>query len=298
MKPKITPAGELSLERSRLLDYITLCKPELTLLSVATALAGSYLATIGVMDFLLLFHVFLGTALVGGGAGALNQYIEREYDGMMRRTENRPLPSGRLSPGEVLFFGTSISIIGIVHLAIFANVLTGFLAVVTSVSYLFLYTPLKRISSLSTIVGGVPGALPPMMGWTAVRGEINAEAWILFAILFLWQMPHFLSLAWMYKKDYARAGFPMLAVIDQDGATTSRQILLYCTALIPATIMPTIVGLTGPIYLLGGTALGVAFLVCGVWLFRTRTNVWARRVFFASLLYLPILFVVMGIDKL
>lgn len=298
MKPNINLNGELTLERSRFLDYVTLTKPELTLLSVATALAGSYLAMQGAIDFLLMVHIFIGTVLVGGGAGALNQYIEREYDAMMRRTENRPLPSGRLSPGEVLFFGTCISLIGIVHLSLFTNVLTGFLAAATSVSYLFLYTPLKRMTSLSTIVGGIPGALPPMMGWTAVRGEITAEAWVLFAILFLWQMPHFLSLAWMYKKDYARAGFPMLAVIDRDGSSTSRQILLYCTALIPATVLPTLVGLTGPVYLLGGSVLGIAFLLCGVLLFRTRSNVWARRVFFASLLYLPILFVVMGIDKL
>ncbi|MFN0158216.1 MAG: heme o synthase [Bacteroidota bacterium] len=298
MKPKVNIAGDIVIERSRVLDYLTLMKPELTLLSVATAMAGFYLATEGQINYLLMLNVFLGTALVGGGAGALNQYIERGYDAMMRRTENRPLPSGRLAPSEVLVFGILCSIAGLVVLTALVNPLTGFLAAVTSVSYLFLYTPLKRITSLSTVVGGIPGALPPMMGWTAVRNEISTEAWILFAILFLWQMPHFLSLAWMYKKDYERAGFPMLTVLDTNGESTSRQILLYCVALIPATVLPTLVGLTGIVYLIGGAILGIAFAVCGIFLYRNRTNVWARRVFFASLLYLPILFVIMGLDKL
>jgi protoheme IX farnesyltransferase len=177
---------------------------------------------------------------------------------MMKRTENRPLPSGRLSPGQVLLFGAVLSIWGVAHLFLFTNPLTGFLGAATSVSYLFLYTPLKRITSLSTVVGALPGALPPVMGWTAVRNEVTIEACILFAVLFLWQMPHFLSLSWMYRKDYARAGYPMLAVLDEDGSTLSRQITLYCSALIPATIASTLVGLTGTMFLIGGTLLGVA----------------------------------------
>jgi protoheme IX farnesyltransferase len=217
---------------------------------------------------------------------------------MMKRTENRPLPSGRVSPVEVLIFGTVLSLWGVVHLFLFTNPLTGFLGAATGVSYLFLYTPLKRITSFSTVVGAVPGALPPVMGWTAVRNEITVEAWVLFAILFLWQMPHFLSLSWMYRRDYARAGYPMLAVLDEDGSTISRQITLYCSALIPATIASTLVGLTGTLFLVVGTLFSLAFLVCGVFLLRTRTVFWARRVFFASLLYLPLLFIFMGIDKL
>lgn len=298
MRPKVNAVGEIVVERSRLLDYITLTKPELTLLSVATALAGFYLATQGQLDYLLMLKTFLGTALVGAGAGALNQYIERDYDGMMRRTENRPLPAGRLTPWEVLVFGILCSVAGILLIALFVNPLTGFLAAATSISYLFLYTPLKRITPLSTVIGGIPGALPPMMGWTAVRNDISHEAWILFVILFLWQMPHFLSLAWMYKKDYARAGFPMLTVVDPDGRSTGRQILLYCIALIPATVLPTLIGLTGIVYLVGGAVLGIAFSVCGFYLYKDRSTVWARRVFFASLLYLPILFVIMSLDKL
>lgn len=289
--------SEMVITRSKVADYIMLTKPELTLLSVATAMAGSYLGTVGQVDFTLMLHTFIGTLFIGAGAGALNQYIERKYDAMMKRTENRPLPSGRMLPAEVLLFGIILSMWGVTHLFLFTNPLTSFLGATTSISYLFLYTPLKRITSLSTVVGAIPGALPPVMGWTAVRSEITIEACVLFAILFLWQMPHFLSLSWMYRKDYARAGYPMLAVLDDDGSTIGRQIMLYCSALIPATIASTLVGLTGMIFLLGGVLLGVAFLVCGIFLLKARTIFWARRVFFASLVYLPALLTLMSIDK-
>jgi protoheme IX farnesyltransferase len=298
MRTKMNSGGEIVLVRSRFADYITLTKPELTLLSVLTAIAGFYLAATGAVDYLRMMHTFIGTALVGGGAGALNQYIERDFDRMMRRTENRPLPSGRLRPQEVLLFGIFMALAGIIELMLFTNTLTGFLAAATIVSYLFLYTPLKRITPFSTIVGGIPGALPPVMGWASARGELGVEAWILFAILFFWQMPHFFSLAWMYRKDYARAGFPMLTVLDEGGSVTSRQILLYCALLLPTAVLPTVVGLAGNGYLVAGIALGAAFLACGVALSITRSSAWARRVFFASLLYLPALFTVMSVDKL
>jgi len=297
MRSNLDPHGAIALERSRFADYLTLTKPELTFLSVVTALAGFYMGTGETIALGLLLHTLIGTALVGGGAGALNQYIERDLDGLMRRTENRPLPSGRLGPWEVLIFGSLLSLAGLAQLSLFVNALTGFLAAATLVSYLFLYTPLKRITPLSTLVGGIPGAIPPMMGWTAVKNEISQEAWILFAILFLWQMPHFFSLAWMYRKDYARAGYKMLTVLDPKGDRTSRQILFYCGALIPTTMIPVLAGYSGFAYMICALFLGTAFLLSGIHLVKTRSNDSARRVFLVSLLYLPALLLLMVIDR-
>lgn len=293
--------------RSRAIDYIELMKPELTGLSTLTTLCGFYLATNYTFNFWLFFHTAIGTLLVGGGAGALNQYIERSYDALMKRTERRPLPSGRLQPLEVLFFGIGISIIGIVQLSVFVNMLTGFLAVLTWTTYLFLYTPLKRVTPMSTIIGGIPGALPPMMGWTAVRGEISLEAWILFAILFCWQMPHFFSLAWMYRKDYARAGFKILTVTDPSGIKTSKQIVWFAAALLPVSIAPAFLGMTGSLSSIGALILGIGFLALGIILFRSsghddfdaigKVNFYSRRMFFASLIYLPALMLMMSLGK-
>jgi protoheme IX farnesyltransferase len=294
--------------RARVLDYIELMKPELTGLSVLTALCGFYLATIGDMNYWLFLHVAFGTLLIGGGAGALNQYIERNYDALMKRTERRPLPAGRLLPSEVLSFGIIISVIGIIQLSLFVNVLTGFLGALTWTTYLFLYTPLKRVTSLSTVIGGIPGALPPVMGWTAVRNEISTEAWILFAILFCWQMPHFFSLAWMYRKDYARAGFKILTVSDEYGLKTSRQIFMYCLGLIPASLAPAYIGMTGALSTIGALVLGSGFLLFGILLLKfsghsepeamNKINYYSRRMFFASLIYLPILMLLMSFDKI
>lgn len=293
--------------RSLVVDYLELMKPELTGLSVLTALCGFYLAAGDSFDIWLFLHTLFGTVFVGGGAGALNQYMERTYDALMKRTEKRPLPAGRLFPREVFLFGILISIAGIIELTLFVNPLTGFLAFLTLTSYLFLYTPLKRVTPLATMVGGIPGALPPMMGWTAVRNEITLEAWILFAILFCWQMPHFLSLAWMYRKDYARAGFKMLTVNDVRGVRTSRQIVLFCFALIPMSLLAAVVGLTGYFYVVGALLLGIMFLVFGLLFARSagrstnaeiaQSNPFSRRIFFASLLYLPALLFLMTIDK-
>lgn len=298
MRSELEPQGTIVLERSRLADYITLTKPELTFLSVITAMSGVFLASPGTLPLGVLFHVVLGTALVGGGAGALNQFIERDYDGMMRRTEHRPLPSGRLFPIEVLVFGLLTTIIGIVDLAVFTNLLSAFLAVITSVTYLFLYTPLKRITPWSTAVGGIPGALPPVIGWTAVTDGVTAGAYVLFAILFFWQMPHFFSLAWMYRKDYARAGYKMLTVLDSSGAITSRHIVAYCGLLFITSLLPGIFGYSGLLYLGVAVLLGIGFLATGIQLRVARSNEAARRVFFASLLYLPALLLTMVVDKL
>jgi protoheme IX farnesyltransferase len=294
--------------RSRLMDYTELMKPELTFLSVLSAVCGFYLGIQGGFNIWLFVHTVMGTGLLGGGLGALNQYIEREYDAMMRRTERRPLPAGRLLPLEVLVFGTILSLVGILELTFFTNYLTGYLAGLTFVSYIFFYTPLKRVTPFSTIIGAIPGALPPMIGWTAARGSITIEAWILFAILFCWQMPHFLSLAWMYRKDYTRAGYKLLTVVDPTGIRSNRQILLFTLALIPVSILTTIFGLTGIYYLVGAVVLGLGFLYFGI-LLNTFTkkiaseptaqiNVLSRRLFFASLIYLPLLMILMSADKL
>jgi protoheme IX farnesyltransferase len=294
--------------RSRILDYVELMKPELTGLSVLTTLCGFYLGTIEQFNVSLFLSTAFGTLFVGGGAGALNQYIERNYDALMKRTERRPLPAGRLQPLDVLLFGTIISIVGMFLLTFFVNPLTGFLAFITFTTYIFLYTPLKRISPISTFIGGIPGSLPPMMGWTAVRNELSLESWILFAILFFWQMPHFYSLGWMYRKDYARAGFKILPVLDNKGTRTSRQILLSCIALLPASIASSFIGLTGTISVIVALALGGGFLLLSFPMLKFSTstlphssnkiNFYSRKVFYASLVYLPVLMIVMSLDKM
>jgi protoheme IX farnesyltransferase len=286
------------MSRVKLLDYIALAKPELTLLSVTTALGAAYLAAGDPVPYWLLFHVFVGTILVGAGAGALNQYAERQYDAMMHRTVNRPLPSGHLEPTEALALGSVAAIGGVVYLSAFTNVLAGFLAVVTLVTYLLLYTPLKRMTPFATVIGGVPGALPPMIGWAAVAGGLTMGAWALFFILFFWQMPHFHSLAWMYRKDYARAGYRLLTVVDPSGLVASRQILIYSAALVPAALMPTMVGTLGITYFLGAFLLSVGFLVLAIRLYRNRTNGNARMLFLASLVYLSVLIGLMIFDRL
>lgn len=293
--------------RRNVVDYLELMKPELTSLSVLTALCGYYLATLGMFDVWGFVHLAIGTALVGGGAGALNEYIERGYDALMKRTERRPIPSGRIAAGDGLVFGIVAATLGVLQLSIFTNVLTGLLGVLTFVLYIFVYTPLKRVTPLATVIGGIPGALPPVMGWTAVRNDITVEAWVLFAILFFWQMPHFFSLAWLYRKDYARAGFKLLTVVDEDGVRTSRQILLYCAALIPASIVIGLMGLSGSLYTVSALVLGSLFLLFGILFARAvslqrlpdsgKANHYSRQLFFASLLYLPLLFLLMSIDK-
>jgi protoheme IX farnesyltransferase len=288
---------------AKLRGYLELTKPELTSLSALTALCGYYLGSQGTFDVWKFVHTAIGTLLLAGGAGALNQYIEREFDSLMKRTENRPLPSRRLAGPDALRFGITITLVGVLQLAIAVNPLTGILGAATFLAYLFIYTPLKRVSWLSTLVGAVPGALPPVMGWTAARNNLGPEALILFGILFCWQMPHFLSLAWMYKKDYARAGYQMLAVTDDGGERTSRHIFLFTTALIPISVLTTIIGATGPVYAICAVLLGLMFLglSLAMWLVAgkeiTKVNHYARRLFFASLIYLPALMAAMSLDK-
>jgi protoheme IX farnesyltransferase len=278
-------------------NYLELTKPRVTLMVVITMAFGFYLGGRGAMDWLLLLHALIGTALVAGGTSALNQYIERDIDAKMLRTKNRPLPTGRLRPIEALAFSVAISIAGIMHLLIMVNKLTALLAATTLISYVFLYTPLKQKNSLSTIVGAIPGALPPLGGWTAARNELSIEGWILFAILFIWQLPHFLAIAWIYREDYLRGGLPMLTVVDPDGDSASRQIISNCLALLPISLLPAIVGMAGRIYFVGALALSLFFLACGIAVMRHRSNATVRRLLRASLLYLPILFALMALDK-
>ncbi|MCE2503708.1 MAG: heme o synthase [Chlorobi bacterium] len=281
---------------SRLFDFVELTKPRLTLLSVMTTLAGYYLGSRGTLSPMPLLHTLAGTFLVGGGCAVLNMVVEREQDGMMRRTANRPLPAGRISSQEAMILGIVLTVGGLVWLAFSANLLAAFIAAATFNIYVFLYTPLKEQTTLNTIVGAVPGALPPMIGWAAATGSLDIGALALFALVFFWQMPHFLSLAWVYRKDYARAGYKMLPNLDPKGDATSRQILLYAAVLLPISMIPTLVGISGPVYFFGAAILGLLFLWLSFRFALTRENRSAKHLFHFSLIYLPILLLAMAID--
>ena len=274
--------------RARVAGFVQLTKPRITVLVVLTTLVGFLVAAPRPLPVLILLHTLVGTAMAAGAAGALNQWAERRADAEMRRTARRPLPSGTLAPREALVFGLLLTVAGTAYLALTANALASALAALTVGSYLLLYTPLKRVTSLATVVGAVPGALPPMIGWAAARGHLGAEAWVLFGIVFLWQMPHFLALAQLYRADYARAGFRMLTVEDASGASAGRQSLLYALALVPVSLLPTPLGLAGGVYFAGTLALGIAFLLGSAGMALDPSNpAAARRLFRISLLYLP-----------
>ena len=281
---------------SRIAAYLELTKPRLTMLAVATTAVGLYLGAHGVVRWPLFAATLLGAALVGGGAGALNQYLEREADALMRRTQGRPLPSGRLQPEAALAFGVGLSVAGLVWLAWRVNALSAALGAATLGTYLFCYTPLKRRTALCTLVGAIPGALPPLIGWSAARNTLDVGAWVLFAILFLWQLPHFLALAWLYRDDYARAGFRMLTVVDPSGESAARQIALYCLVLLPVALIPTLLGMAGTVYFFGALTLSLAFCACGLAMALLKTHVASRRLFLASITYLPLLLTLMSLD--
>jgi protoheme IX farnesyltransferase len=279
-----------SIARSgRLLDFVTLTKPRLNLLVLATTLAGLYLASPSGVALALAFHTLVGTALVAGGAAALNQVWERETDRRMRRTSGRPVPRGRIGVTEGAWFGSGISAIGLTQLAIGATPAAAAVAAATLISYVFLYTPLKTRTSLATLVGAVPGALPPVIGWAAATGDITLPAVVLFGIVFFWQMPHFLAIAWMYKDDYANAGIPLLPVVEPDGRRTGRQVLLYTAALWPVSLLPALVGLAGAPYSAVATSLGIVFMWLSAVFARDRSADAARQVFLFSITYLPLL---------
>jgi protoheme IX farnesyltransferase len=287
---KQTVAGKLA-------SYLDLTKPRITMLVTATAAAGYCLGSVGGIDYFRFFHTALGIALLSSGLATLNQYIERDLDRLMHRTETRPLPSGKLQPRQALRFGIALSVIATVYLAVFVNPLSAALGVLTLAAYLFAYTPLKTRTTMSTIIGAFPGAMPPFIGWVAANGQITIEAWVLFAILFLWQFPHFLAIAWMYRDDYARAGIKMLPVVEPDGRITGQQIIAYTVLLVPVSLMPTLVHLAGAVYFYGALALGLWFLYYSVRAARQRTTWQARKLLLASVLYLPVLFALMVLNR-
>lgn len=266
-------------------DYLELSKSRIVMMVLITTAAGFFFGA-GSVDPLLLIHTLVGTALVAAGTNALNQYVEREYDGRMHRTRTRPLPDGRITPLAALIFSSAISVFGTVYLALAVNSLTAILGAFTLTSYVFVYTPLKRLSTVCTIIGAVPGAIPPLMGWAAATGELGVGGWIIFGILFFWQLPHFMAISWMYREDYARGGFVMLSVLDEDGAAVARQAILYSLALLAVSIAPAFFGMTGIVYLVAALAAGAAMIVKSVRFFFDRSRPNARSLFMTSNLYL------------
>lgn len=283
--------------RARLSDFALLAKPRITMMVAVTTLVGFYMGSRGAFDVARMLHLLLGTMLTSAGASVLNQYIEREIDGRMRRTQGRPLPSGRMTPPEALLYGSALSIGGVVYLLATVTPLAAALAAATIISYAFLYTPLKQVTTLNTLVGAVPGALPPVGGWAAARGEIGLEGAALFAILFFWQLPHFLAIAWMYREEYARAGLKMRSVFDPEGVVTGRQMILWTLGLVAVSLVPVPLGMAGPVYGVGAAVLGAAFLASGVVMALARTRRAARGVLLASVLYLPLLLILLTLAK-
>ena len=283
-----TLAVPATASRSRAADYWVLAKPGITVMVAITAALGYYIAARGGLDWRILLHLVGGTLLSSAGAAALNMVLERRLDAKMERTRNRPLPAGRLGAGEATVFGVLLSAAGVAWLGLGTNAMVAALSAATIGSYLFAYTPLKTKSSICTLVGAVPGALPPVMGWAAT-GSLGVGAWVLFLILFFWQLPHFLALAWMYREDYERGGFPMLPVEEPSGASTGRQVVLQTLALLVATLAPAFTGMAGEAYLAAALLLGAGFLGFGVAFAVERSRARASRLFFASIAYLPLL---------
>ena len=292
-----TPAVDVAVREASVAEYVALMKPGLTTMSVCTAAGGAYLGADGHPAAMLLVNLVLGTFFVGAGAGALNQVIERRTDALMKRTEQRPIPSGVLTPLQGLVMGMLCAIGGVAYLFLTTTALAGMLALVVLVVYLAMYTPLKRVTHLSTAVGGIPGALPPVIGWVAAGRGFSLEAYLLFLFLFMWQMPHFLSLAWMYRRDYARGGYRLLPEYDASGGVTGRLTVMYAAALTPAALSLSLVGLMGWIFFGGALLAGVLFFAVAYRFARDITNDNARRVFVASLIYLSVILALMLIDR-
>jgi heme o synthase len=285
-----TPSADASgATVARPADWLTLTKPRLNLLVLITTLAGLYLAEPAGVSTSLLVHTLIGSALVAGGAAALNQVLERATDALMRRTRNRPLAAGRLGAMEGSVLGALLSLAGLAELALFTNATAAAVAAVTLASYVFLYTPLKTRTSLATLIGAVPGALPPVIGWAAATGTISGPAFVLFGIVFLWQMPHFLAIAWMYRDDYARAGIPLLPVLEPDGRRTGHQALIYAAVLWPVSLLPVLAGLAGLPYAGMATVLGFLYIGLSVRFAQERSHATARRLFLFSIVYLALL---------
>jgi protoheme IX farnesyltransferase len=266
-------------------DYLELSKSRIVLMVLITTAAG-YLFAADKVDPLLMLHALIGTALVAAGTNALNQYVEREHDAKMQRTRSRPLPAGRITPRAALLFSSGIAVLGTLYLGLAVNWLTAALGAFTLTSYIFVYTPLKRVSTVCTVIGAIPGAVPPLMGWTAATNDLGLGGWIVFGILFLWQLPHFMAISWLYREDYARGGFVMLSTLDEKGAAVARQAVYYTLALLPLSVAPALLGMTGTAYLVGATLSGVALFWSAIRFSFDRSTGNARRVFMISNLYL------------
>ena len=278
--------------------YIALTKPEVSLLVLMTTGAGFYMGAHGPMPWLHMLHVIFGTMMIAAGTAALNHYIERESDRFMRRTASRPLPTGQLTPAEALRFGLALALAGAVDLYYSAGSIACLLGVFTSLSYLLAYTPLKKRTVWATFIGAIPGAIPPMIGWTAATGELGTGAWLLFAIVFLWQFPHFHAISWMYREDYARAGILMLPVVDKDGTRTFRQIVLYAASLVAVSLLPAIMGFAGMLYFFGALVTCTGLVQVCLWAASAKTNTRAKWLMHATVLHIPILLGLMMYDKL
>jgi heme o synthase len=282
---------------SRAISYIALTKPDVSFLVVLTTLAGYVLGAVGPLDWLRMAHTVIGTTLVAAGTSALNHYFERDSDARMRRTAARPLPSGALAPAEALRFGAGLGAVGALELLLTTNALAASLAMLTSLMYLGIYTPLKMRTTAATLIGAFPGALPPVIGWAAARGSLGAGAYVLFAILFLWQVPHFHAISWVYREDYARAGIRMLPVVDRDGRVTFGQIVFCAIALIPVSLLASVTGIAGVTYYFSALVLGLLLVKVCLWAAASKTNVRAKWLMHATVLHLPLLLGLMVFDK-
>jgi len=282
--------------REKLAAYLELTKPRIAFMLVLTSAAGFYLGADKGFDVALFANSMIGILLLAFGVATLNQVWERKSDALMERTANRPLPTQKISFAEALVFGISLCVVAEIYLAVLVNQLTAILGLVVFAGYVLLYTPLKKYTSASTAIGALPGAMPPLMGWTASTNEITLGAWILFSIIFLWQFPHFLAIAWMYKDQYAKAGIKMLPVLEPDGKITARQIVIFTILLFPVSIAPFFIGLAGPVYLVGASLLGIWFLTASIKTARAKSVEQARKLLLVSVIYLPLLFALMVLN--
>ena len=282
---------------SKIGAFVELTKPRIAFMLVLTAAAGFYVGASKGFDITLFLNSMAAIALLAFGVAALNQYLERDLDKKMERTSARPLPSGRLSPREALVFGVVLCVAAEIYLFAAVNALTGFLGISVIIGYVFLYTPLKTVTTASTAVGAIPGAMPPLMGWTAAAGEVSVVALFLFATLFLWQFPHFFAIAWMYREQYKKAGIKMLPVVEENGELTARQVVIFTLMLIPVSLSPFFFGLTGLVFLIGALLLGAWFLFVSVQAARARTVGFARKLMFVSVTYLPLFFALLVLGK-
>jgi len=300
MKAAIIESDQTQVRRSRsglIRDLVELVKARLTLLVLVTTAVGFYLGAEGPVNFAALLHTVFGTAAAAAGAAALNQWWEYNLDAVMQRTRSRPLPSGRMRPRDAVIVGSALSIFGVAYLAFVSNALSAALAAITIIIYIFAYTPLKRVSTFNTALGAVPGALPPMIGWAAARGTLNAGAWTLFAILFFWQLPHFFAIAWMYRDDYTRAGFQMISSDDRTGERSASQSVFFCMLLFIVAGLPAFLGIATVFYLLAELILGAVFVAVAMRFLKTRARADARRLFITSIIYLPLLLGALVLSK-